>query len=87
MATFGGEYLHADGFAMAAAYLFHIVKNRPFIDGNKRAGLAALLAFLEVNGIAIEQPLPVLYDATMSVAEGTLDKNGLAELLRRLPHG
>jgi death-on-curing protein len=35
-ASFGGEYLHADLFEMAAAYLYHIVQNHPFIDGNIR---------------------------------------------------
>jgi death on curing protein len=84
MATFGGDFLHEDLFAMAAAYLFHIVKNHPFVDGNKRVGLAAALSFLDVNGIAIEQPTPSLYDATMDVAEGRLGKEGLAAIFRRL---
>jgi death-on-curing protein len=38
VAGFGGRYLHTDLFAMAAAYLFHITQNHPFVDGNKRAG-------------------------------------------------
>ncbi len=37
-AGFGEQYLHADVFEMAAAYLFHIVRNHPFVDGNKRTG-------------------------------------------------
>jgi death-on-curing protein len=82
--TFGGAYLHDDRFAMAAAYLFHIVKNHPFLDGNKRAGLGTTLAFLDGNGVSLEQPTPLLYDATMAVAEGRLDKDGLAGLLREL---
>ena len=40
-ATFGGKYLHGDVFEMAAAYLFHLVQNHPFIDSNKRIGLEA----------------------------------------------
>jgi hypothetical protein len=40
--------LHADLFEMAAAYLFHIVANHPFVDGNKRVGLEAALVFLEI---------------------------------------
>jgi death-on-curing protein len=43
---FGGEYLHGDDFEMAAAYLFHIVMNHPFIDGNKRVGAVAARLFL-----------------------------------------
>ena len=44
-ATFGGEFLHKDLFEMAAAYLFHIVQNHPFLDGNKRTGAVAALVF------------------------------------------
>jgi death-on-curing protein len=84
MATFGGEYLHEDLFGMAAAYLFHIVKNHPFLDGNKRTGFIAALTFLTINGQAIPQPTTLLYEATMAVAEGRLDKNRLAALLRDL---
>jgi death on curing protein len=40
-ASFGGEFVHGGLFAMAAAYLFHIVSNHPFVDGNKRAGVLA----------------------------------------------
>jgi death-on-curing protein len=40
-ASFAGNFLHADLYEMAAAYLFHIVSDHPFIDGNKRVGLEA----------------------------------------------
>ena len=52
--TFGGEFVHADLFAMAAAYLFHLVQGHAFVDGNKRVGLLAALVFLDINGISIE---------------------------------
>ena len=45
MASFGGRFLHQDIFEMAAAYLFHVVKNHPFIDGNKRTGAVAFIVF------------------------------------------
>lgn len=82
--TFGGVFLHEDLFVMAAAYLFHIVKNHPFLDGNKRTGLGVALAFLDRNDLPIEQPSLRLYDATMAVAEGKLDKAGIAAILREL---
>jgi death-on-curing protein len=44
-ATFDGEFLHTDIFEMAAACLFHIVGNHPFLDGNKRVGAVACLVF------------------------------------------
>jgi death-on-curing protein len=48
-ASFSGQYVHADIFEMAAAYLYHLVMNHPFVDGNKRVGLEAALVFLEIN--------------------------------------
>ncbi|MBN2193511.1 MAG: type II toxin-antitoxin system death-on-curing family toxin [Polyangiaceae bacterium] len=83
-ASFGGEYVHDDLFAMAAAYLFHIVSNHPFVDGNKRAGLLAAVVFLDVNGITIEEPSEPLHELTMGVAEGRLDKPAVAAELARI---
>ncbi|MFO0959719.1 MAG: type II toxin-antitoxin system death-on-curing family toxin [Isosphaeraceae bacterium] len=68
MAAFEGEYLHADLFEMAAAYLFHLTMNHPFIDGNKRIGLAAALTFLDMNGLPIETEHEELYEITIGVA-------------------
>ena len=53
-AQFGGEFLHEDLFAMAAAYLFHIVKNHPFIDGNKRVSFVMTDVLLRLNGYFLE---------------------------------
>lgn len=52
-ASFGGVYLHSSIHEMAAAYLFHIVQNHPFTDGNKRTGTVAAVVFLKLNGFAI----------------------------------
>jgi death-on-curing protein len=49
MVTFGGRFLHVDLFEMAAAYLFHLVQNHPFVDGNKRVGAVAAIVFLLLN--------------------------------------
>jgi hypothetical protein len=51
--TLGGQFLHEDLFAMAAAYLFHITQNHPFVDGNKRTAMVASLLFLRLNGLDI----------------------------------
>jgi death on curing protein len=83
-ASFGGAYTHESLFAMAAAYLFHIVSNHPFVDGNKRAGLLSAIVFLDVNGISIEHPSEALYDLTMGVAEGRIDKAAVAVELERI---
>jgi death-on-curing protein len=83
-ASFGGAYLHADAFEMAAAYLFHIVPNHPFVDGNKRAGLLAALVFLDLNGHRLATADARLYELTMNEAAGSADKIAAAALLRVL---
>ena len=53
-AGFGSRYLHTNFFEMAAAYLFHITQDYPFIDGNKRTGAVASLVFLFLNDVELE---------------------------------
>jgi len=79
----GNQYFHADLFEMAAAYLFHIVRNHPFVDGNKRTGVTAALVFLEMNGIEIRASDQALVKTVLAVAEGKLQKGALAEFFRR----
>jgi death-on-curing protein len=83
-ATFGGEFVHDGIFSMAAAYLFHIVSNHPFVDGNKRTGLLSALVFLDLNGIVIEQESETLYDLTMAVAQSRTSKEEAAATLARI---
>lgn len=83
-ASFGGEFAHDGLFEMAAAYLFHIVQNHPFVDGNKRVGLLAAIVFLDVNGISLAHPSDVLYELTMGVAEGRIQKAAIAAELERI---
>ena len=51
-AQFGGRFLHKDGAAIAAAYLYHICRGHPFLDGNKRTAVVATLVFIRMNGSA-----------------------------------
>ena len=83
-ASFGGAFAHDGLLAMAAAYLFHIASNHPFVDGNKRAGLLASLTFLSLNGVRILGHSEALYTMTMGVAEGRLDKAAVAAELERI---
>lgn len=82
--SFGGELVHEGLFAMAAAYLFHIASNHPFVDGNKRTGMLAAVVFLDVNGIGIDHPSDDIYELTMGVAEGRIDKSAIAAELERI---
>lgn len=81
-ATFEGRYLHTDLFEMAAAYLFHLVQNHPFVDGNKRIGLETALVFLEINGISIEAQDDQLVELVLETAQGTRSKAQLAAFFR-----
>ncbi len=83
-ASFGGELLHLDLFEMAAAYLFHLVQNHPFIDGNKRTGSAAAIIFLKLNSVEIEADEDALVDLTLRVASGQAGKPDIAAFFRRL---
>ena len=83
-ASFQDEFFHADLYEMAAAYAFHLSKNHPFIDGNKRTALAASLVFLEMNGISLVDPEEKLYHSMMSLASGKLDKAEFSVILRAL---
>lgn len=75
-ATFGNKYLLEDIFKMSAAYLFGVIKNHPFIDGNKRTGLASTFLFLKINGENINFKKGDLFDLCIDVAnsEKTLDE-------------
>jgi death-on-curing protein len=77
-ATFGGEHLHPTLYEMAAAYLFHIGRNHPFVDGNKRTALACALAFLRLNGIRVVAEEDALYDLVIACIEGSAGKAGIA---------
>ncbi len=65
-------------------YAFHIVENQPFIDRNKRTGLAAAVAFLEFNGIDLDDPSGELYQSMLDISVRKLDKSGFARLLQKL---
>jgi death-on-curing protein len=81
-ATFGGRLLHATLPELAAAYLFHLAQNHPFVDGNKRVALAAGIAFLGLNGLWLEADPDELAETVLAVARGNLTKAGLAEYVR-----
>jgi death-on-curing protein len=82
-AGFGGRYLHADLLEMGAAYLFHIMQNHPFIDGNKRTGTVAAIVFLSLNGIELEADETQLEKLVIDVAKGKVGKNTVANFLRK----
>ena len=67
---------------LAAAYLYGIVKNHPFVDGNKRTGLAAADTFLFFNGLGLQAEDEELIQLVLLVAAGNIDEQGAATFLR-----
>ena len=73
-ATFEGRFLHEGLHEMAAAYLFHVVRNHPFVDGNKRVGLMILLAFLGLNSRRLAANPQDLEHLVQGIAGGRVSK-------------
>jgi death-on-curing protein len=77
-----GERFCKDIFEMAAAYLYHLVANHPFVDGNKRVGAVAAYVFLELNGYELQADEDAFERIVRGVAEGRTDKAAVAEFIR-----
>lgn len=76
-------YLRKNVFAMAAAYLVHINRNHPFLDGNKRTGIVSALVFLALNDISMTASEDDLEKAVLAVAEGKWDEARVEEFFRQ----
>jgi len=81
-AGYGGQFLHGDLCEMAAAYLFHIVRVHPFVDGNKRVGAVAAYVFLALNNVRLTADPMSYADLVLGVARGQTPKSAVAEFLR-----
>jgi len=85
-ASFGGKSPYADLAEVAAAYLFYLCKNHPFIDGNKWAALGACIVFLRINGIEPKSDGTEWEELTVAVAESAIDRDEATQrLLKLLP--
>ena len=73
----------ADAPALAAAYAYGLARNQPFIDGNKRTAYVVCRTFLLLNGWDMVGSLADRYPVFLSLAEGTLSEDELAQWLRR----
>ena len=80
------EYENPTIFELAASYTSGIVKNHPFIDGNKRTGFLAGAAFLELNGYQFTASEPETTQMILSLSAGRLTEAELAEWLDNTSH-
>ena len=88
-ASFEGRRLLATRMEIAAAYLYYLCRNHPFVDGNKRTALASCLIFLEANGLLPDDNFR-LRDAdawealVIDVASSSIDRTQTTRRLRAL---
>lgn len=76
------QYGKLDIFELAAVYCFGIIKNHPFTDGNKRAGLLTAITFLYNNGIEIECNFEDLYQLALGVADSSIKLPEITKFLQ-----
>lgn len=81
--TFDGEFLHGTLFEMGAAYLFHIARKHPFVDGNKRTALMSALVFLGLNDERLLVQPDLLFELVDGVASGRIEKSEVAVFFSR----
>jgi death-on-curing protein len=83
-ASFGGKSPYKDISEIAAAYLYYLCNNHPFIDGNKRAALGACLVFLRLNDVVADPDGPEWEELVLAIAAGNLDRDEATERLRKM---
>lgn len=83
-ATLGGQSVYEDLVDVAAAYLFFLCRNHPFVDGNKRASLGASLLFLRLNGVQPQADGPAWEQLVFHVAASKLDRDATTQRLKSL---
>src|SRR6185436_4047419 len=83
-ASFGGKSPYRDLAEVAAAYLYYLCRNHPFIDGNKRTALGACIVFLRLNGIEPSPDGTEWENLVLAIATGGLDRIQATIKLREL---
>lgn len=82
-ATFGGQDLYPDLFSKAAALGHSLIRNHPFVDGNKRVGYAAIFEMLKLNGYLLTPSEDTAFRFVIDVASGALSEPVIAEWLKQ----
>lgn len=83
-AAFGGQSVFANVIEIAAAYLFYLYSNHPFLDGNKRVALGSCLIFLKLNGYKPTEDSKKWETLTLGVAAGAISRGEAAGILTEL---
>ena len=80
--TFGGQELYPTILEKAARLGYGLIRNHPFLDGNKRIGTHAMLVFLDINNITLSYEEEDLISMILHVAAGAMDCNAFLEWLK-----
>jgi death-on-curing protein len=83
-ATFGGKSIYASLTEIAAAYLYYLCRNHPFLDGNKRTALGACLVFLRLNGVETKPDGPEWEQLVLDVAASRIDREETTKRLGKV---
>ena len=83
-ASFAGKSPYRDLAEVAAAYLYYLCRNHPFIDGNKRAALGSCIVFLRLNGVEPSPDGPEWEELVLAIAAGSLDREQATIRVREL---
>ena len=81
--TMFGAFLYETVYDMAAAYLYHLVQNHPFLDGNKRTGAGIALTFLQINKIKLILKQDQYEELVLRVAQGECLQDEISEFFRK----
>jgi len=77
--TFDGQYLYPTLQAMSAHFAFSLIKNHPFLDGNKRIGILSMLVFLDINGLPVTCTDDELVTLGLGLADSSITEPELIE--------
>ena len=86
LSQYEGHFLHKDIASMTGAYLFHLCRNHPFVDGNKRTALASALLFAMVNGYQVKASDNELEELTCRTADSEKSKDEVIGFFREKLH-
>lgn len=82
-ASFGGKDLYSDVFAKAASLIHSLILNHPFVDGNKRTGLVAMILFLEINRVRLKADTSQLLKLVLDIEKKKYSIKSLAGWIRK----
>jgi death on curing protein len=82
-AGFGGRYFHEFPHEMGGAYLFHLVRNHAFVDGNKRVALGCAILFFKINRVLYSITEEEAVELTIAAACGQVDKGAITAFFQK----